>query len=114
MTDRLPIYRLNSDAGTVSDLASYGRRLFNVTDDFHMEQRGDTRTLRNGGHIVEMAGENGGTWCADESQLWNPKLRPQLLSDNESLAAAEKLAGTQQLLPKLAAPFHFGKPAIGG
>jgi hypothetical protein len=64
--------------------------------------------------VVEVAGESGGTWSADESQLWKPGLRPQLLSEKDAAAKAERLVAEQQLLPKLAAPFRFGKPAIGG
>src|SRR5262249_49612323 len=114
MPDRFPIYRLSSDEGTVSQLASHGRRLFNITDDFQLSQRGSSRILRNGRHVVEVAGESGGAWSADESQLWKPGLRPQLLSGQDAAAKAEKLVAEQQLLPKLAAPFRFGKPAIGG
>ena len=114
MPDRFPIYRLSSDAGTVSQLASHGRRLFNITDDFQLNQRGNSRVLRNGNHVVEVAGESGGTWSADESQLWKPGLRPQLLSEKDAAARAERLVAEHQLLPKLAAPFRFGKPAIGG
>ncbi len=64
--------------------------------------------------MVEFAEESGGTWSADESQLWNPSLRPKLLSEREGVAKAEKLVAEQQLLPKLSKPFPFGKPTVGG
>jgi hypothetical protein len=114
MADHLAIYHLNSDDDSVSRLASLGQRLFNIGDGFQTNQLGSRRILRSGNRVVEFAGESGGTWSADESQLWNPDLRPRLLAEREGVAKAERVVAEQQLLPKLNKPFRFGKPTVGG
>ncbi len=114
MSDRLAIYRLGSEPVRVADLATLGRRLFTISDDFQLSRRGNSQILRNGQRVVEIAGESGGAWAADEGQLWKPGVRSQLLVEKEAVAKAERVLAEQQLLPKLERPFRFGKPVVGG
>src|SRR5580765_8011966 len=99
MPDRMPVYRLSSDEPSVSRLTELGRGLFNVNDHFQLGTNGRTRQLRNGHHVVEIAGESAGVWAADESQLWNPTLRPQLVPEKQAVAQAEKTLRELSLLP---------------
>jgi hypothetical protein len=61
-----------------------------------------------------MAGDSGGIWAADDSQLFQPSVRPKLLDENEAASKAERFLNEHGLLPKLEGPFRFGKPAVGG
>ena len=74
----------------MSRLTELGRGLFKVNDHFQLGNNGRTRQLRNGHHVDEIAGQSGGVWAADESQLWNLTLRPQLVPEKQAVAQAEK------------------------
>ena len=114
MPDRMPVYRLSSDEPTVSRLTELGRGIFELDDHFQLETQGRSKLLRKSHHVVEIAGESGGVWAADESQLWKPELRPRLVAEKEAVARAEKAVQAFSLVPKLEAPFRLGAPAIGG
>jgi hypothetical protein len=114
MPDRMPVYRLSSEEPSVSRLTELGRGLFKLDDHFQLGTIGRTRQLRNGHHVVEIAGESGGVWATDESQLWNPTLRPHLIPEKQAVAQAEKTLRDLSLLPTLAQPFHLGPPSVGG
>ncbi len=114
MPDRLAIYRLGSDGARLAELSNLGRRIFDINEEFQLSQRGNSRILRSGRHVVELANESGGCWAADEAQLWKPGVRSQVPSARDVLATAERLLNERQLLPKLAGPFRLGDPVIGG
>ena len=112
--DRLSIYRLESEEAHDARLIDLGRRIFDIRGDFQLTRRGNGQILRDGKRTVELAGESGGVWAADESQLWKPSLRSQLLSKKRAAAKAARVLDGQQLLPKIERPFRFGKPLMGG
>ncbi len=114
MPDSLPIYRLGAGDSTPTRLMEYARGLFEINDDYQFGRRGNSQILRRDRRVVEIAGESGGLWAADESQLWKPNLRPYLLPEQEAQARAERVAAQLQLLPKLTGPFRFRKPVTGG
>jgi Family of unknown function (DUF6345) len=112
--DRLPIYRVSSGDTSTPMLIELSKRILRIGDNFQMSTRGTSRVLRSGHRVIELASESGGIWAADESQLWNPSLRPKLVAENEAASAAEKALRELRVLPKLQSPFRFGRPVIGG
>ena len=114
MTDRLPIFRVRSGDTSTPALIDLSRHIFGIGDDFQISRRGASRILRSGYRVVELAGESGGVWAADESQLWKPDLKPKLVSEDQAVSHAEKMLRTLQVLPQVKAPFRFGKPVVGG
>ena len=79
MTDRLPIFRVSSGDTSTPALIELSRHILGIGDDFQISLRGASRVLRSGYRVVELAGESGGVWAADESQLWKPDLKPKLV-----------------------------------
>src|SRR5215470_8253583 len=105
MTDRLPIYRLGSEGTDVPRLIGLGQSIFEINQDFRLSENGASRTLRSGQRMVEIAATSGGVWAADEAQLWNPTIRPDLPQKTDAIATANKLAYDRKLLPKLEGKF---------
>jgi hypothetical protein len=103
MLDRLTIYRIqfqDHDAGVLR-LVDLGQRIFELKDNFQLSETNNSRVLRSGPRTVEVATASGGVWAADEAQLWNPSIRPNLLKEADALAKANDIVRTRKLLPDL-------------
>lgn len=114
MTDRLPIYRLGSESADVPRLIDLGQRIFKINQDYTLSDSGASRKLRRSQYQVEIASKSGGIWAADEAQLWNPSMRPDLPQEKDAIATANKLVSDRKLLPRLEGRFRFGAPVLGG
>ncbi len=114
MKDRLSIYRLAPQETSVRRLAALGHRIFGLHDDFTLDDTRDGKVLRNGKRVVEIASASGAVWAADESQMWKPEIRAELLGEAEAIAKARDFLRRNQLLPELDTPFSYGKPVVGG
>src|SRR5690349_10096086 len=114
MSDRIPIYRLDPADTSTSKLIDVSRRILDIGDDFQLTRRGNSRVLRSGPRVVEVASERGGIWAADESQLWNPSSRPKLLTEDQAVSHEERTLRDIAVLPNLNPPFRFGPPVVGG
>jgi Family of unknown function (DUF6345) len=114
MLDRLTIYRTEFQDTGVSRLVDLGQRIFELKDNFQLSETNSGRVLRSGQRMVELATASGGVWAADEAQLWNPSIRPDLLKEADALAKANDIIRTRKLLPDLEPPFRFDKPVVGG
>ena len=91
MPDSLPIYRLSAEEARPLRLLEYAQNLFEINDEYQFGRRGNSQILRRDHRVVEIAGESGGVWAADESQLWKPgsgrsssPRKPLRLRPNES------------------------------
>src|SRR6185436_14675111 len=58
--------------------------------------------------------ESGGVWAADEARLFKPYLDTALPAEKTAVTKAQDFLKKNELLPKLSAPFSFGKPIVGG
>jgi hypothetical protein len=114
MTDRLPIYRVRPEDSGAPRLIDLSRRILGIGDDFQLSRRGTSRILRSGDRVIEIAGESGGVWAADESKLWKPSLRPKLVTEEEAVANGERLLRELEVSQQLQRPFRLGKPVVGG
>ena len=74
----------------------------------------DCKVLRNGKRVVELANASGAVWAADESQIWKPSVKAELLSEADALSKAQAFLKRNQLQPELNSPFRYGKPVVGG
>ncbi len=111
---QLPIYRLapaNVSTASVIDTAA---RVFGVRDNYRLTENGHRIGLQSGSLTVEMETASGAVWAADQSQLFNPNLRPTLGSDKEALALAKSLCDERGLLPKLPDGIRWGHPLVAG
>lgn len=114
MKDALPIYRLAPQETSIKRLATLGHQIFGLQDEFNLSETRDSRVLRNGRRVVELATASGAVWAADESQMWKPAVKAELPSKADALALARDFLKRNQLLPELNTPFSYGKPVIGG
>ena len=101
MSDRMPIYRVKSEGEDVPRLVDLAKRVFDIDGDYRLTSRGNSRILRAGHRVVEIAGESGGVWAADEAQLWKPASRPRLPSEEQAATRAEDTLKQSNLWPRL-------------
>jgi hypothetical protein len=112
--DSLPVYRVEAQDVSAKQLATLGHRIFGANEGFDFVDTRDGRLLRSGRQVVEVARASGFIWAADESQLWRPAVRAELLSEESALTHAGEFFKRSNLLPELQAPFAYGKPVVGG
>ena len=111
---QLPIFRLRTPNVGVPDLLALGKGLFGLPT-FSLPVLGSRLSLVSGSLLVDLEKASGGVWAADNSQLWNPELRPSLPSESEAAQMATRLMG-QLPLPKLdpKLPFRLRQLGVGG
>lgn len=114
MPDRLPIYRVTSGDADTPKLIDLSRRILGIDENYQFSRRGGSRILRSGHRVVELAGESGGVWAANESQLWQPSVEPKLIAEERAVANAERLLSELEVPRQLQKPFRLGGPVIGG
>src|SRR3712207_5495558 len=113
--DRLAIYRLRSADTSTRIHLDAADRIFGLRDKFKLSDTQDGRALHGeSGHVVEIARASGGMWAANEKQLWNPSIRPELPGGDAALTNAAAFLRGSNLLPNLAQPFRLGPPVVGG
>jgi hypothetical protein len=114
MPERLPVYRLEAYSAETQRLIDLGRTLFEVKEGFTLQERDNSRVLRQDHRVVEIHGESGGIWAADESQLFKPSIRPKLLGEKEAVKKVTSLLRAKKLLPELSSPFRLSQPKVAG
>ncbi len=110
----LPVFRLAPADVSTNRLIDASERIFAIKDDFKVAETGGRLSLQAPPLVVEMETASGGIWAADESQLFNARLKPTLPSADEALQIAEKLVLGGDLLPKLPKGMGWGKPVVAG
>lgn len=110
----LPVYRLAPQDSSAQRLRTLARQIFGLPDNLAIRETPDGIAVRDGARTVELARASGAVWAADEAQLWNPALKPQLPGEREAAQRAREFLDKNSLLPKLEAPFSVGRPVVGG
>ena len=113
LSNSFPIYRVESEDTSAARLFDLSRRIFQLEQDYKLSETKDSRVLRDGHRVVDVALASGGVWAADEAQLWKPSLRLELPEQADALAKANALIHEGKLLPDLVTPFRFGAPITG-
>lgn len=114
MAELLPIYRLGYTEADYSQSIEFSERLFGARNDFSLSKSDNRIVLKNDFFTIETGNSNQDIWATENSQLWNPALRPQLLKGREALEQAKKIVQEKKLLPNLDGPFKYGEPHLGG
>lgn len=110
----LPVFRLAPADVSTTGVIELSERIFPIGDDYKVAEEGGRLSLQASPFIVEMETASGGVWAADESQLFNARLEPDLPSSGEAVRLAEKLVRERDLLPKLADGMSWGSPVVAG
>jgi hypothetical protein len=114
MKDSLPVFRLSGSEAEPAQSIDIARQLFGMKDTFQMTRANGKLSLNDERFNVETAHGGHEIWAADKANLWNPDLRPKLLTQPEALKRAGEFLATQKWLPQLEKPFRYGKPHVGG
>jgi uncharacterized protein DUF6345 len=114
MANTLAIYRLRSEDSGVAHHVELASKIFDLQGNFKLSVGNGNRVLHEGGRYTVEVTPSGGVWAVDETQLWNPAIRPVLPKEGDELKNAEEFLRRQQLLPRLEMPFRYGKPVVGG
>jgi hypothetical protein len=114
MPIRLPVFQLRPDERSAEDLERLAGALFGVGD-LEIVQSEDGLVGRSGPIVLELDRLSGGIRAADESRLWNPELKPALVSESSAYELADKLLGEVGILPQLGdGPFALTQVGAGG
>ena len=110
----MKVYRLSNGSTDTSHLIDLSNRIFGIGGDFRLGKKGNRTVLHKDSFVVEIAPESGGVWAADEARLFKPYMDVTLPAEKSAVTKAQEFVKKNELLPKLTAPFSFGKPIVGG
>lgn len=104
------IYRLGTARPSTKDLLDSAARLFEIADgdDYQLTDGPERLRLQSRSHLVELSLASGGIWAADQTQLFNPNLHPELPRVEDTLGLARDFVESRALLPKLEGPASWG------
>ena len=110
----LPVFRLVPPDVSTDRLLDVTKRVFDISDRFKLSELSGRLGLQAGSFQVEIEQASGGIWAADQSQLFNPDLRPKLLPREKALSQAMRYVKSRELLPKLTGGMEWGAPVLAG
>jgi hypothetical protein len=110
----LPIYRLSPARVNADSVKRVAAATLGISGDVREED--DRLTLRDGAKLVQAYSHTGAFWVADESQLWNPDLKPSLPDSGKARAMGEEFFKRSSLLPvpTKGQPFSLAFSRVGG
>ncbi len=101
MMKTLPIYRIAASTNTgfnnyeLDDLA---KRLFEIGN-YSLQEINGRRLLKSSNHLIDVDDKSGAIWAADQADLWNPKLYPNLPNKQNTSKIADEFIIKNNLLP---------------
>jgi hypothetical protein len=94
---KLPIYRLAAPDASGDKAQRLGRAALGISEE--VKRSDDGFSIRSGSNVVEVDARSGAVWVADQAQMWNPELKPQLPDEKRARAIAEEFLAQNKLLP---------------
>lgn len=95
---RLPIFRLTTPRSDAESLRSNAEGILGVKGE--AKRIGSRLSVREGYKVVDVNTKSGAIWAADQSQIWNPNLKPALPSKDRARAIAEDYLKRTNLLQR--------------
>src|SRR5215217_5046353 len=96
---KLPIYRLATPQFSDTHLERLATRAFGM-DSYAAERIPDGVRLTAATRLLEVNLKTGAMWMADQSQLWNPDMKPRLPKPEETELRVRRYLQEHDLLPQ--------------
>src|SRR5919112_52731 len=103
MMKTLPIYRIatsNNSHFNNYELKDLAKRLFEIGN-YSLQEINGRKLLKSSSHLIDVDDKNGSVWAADQTDLWNPKLYPNLPNKQNASKMADEFIIKNNLLPDL-------------
>lgn len=95
---KLPIYRLSAPEVSSDKVRQLAQATLGISED--AQKYDDRLAIKSGSRLVEVDARSGAVWVADQAQMWNPELKPQLPDEQRSRAIAEEFLAQNKLMPQ--------------
>lgn len=93
---RLPIFKLAAPRSDAANLKSNARGIMGLSGE--AKQVGSRLSIRDGYKVYDVNTKSGAIWAADQSQIWNPKLKPSLPDREKARSIADSFLKSNNLL----------------
>lgn len=112
----LPVFKVQASQAGEAGAVKLAQQLFGLNE-VHKTTSQDKRHIiqsTDGTKRVEFDTASGGFWAADDAQLWNTDLKPNLVDAKIALRMADDLAKKYNLLPAVKGPLRLSPGRVAG